>query len=310
MQSQKPSPLGGCTHNAILLIIAMGIIAAMAVAASAQVLLISPQPALDPPVTELPKEPSVKKQYTPAEASVIVRCSNGKDVFQCSGTAIDEHTVLTCWHVLREGGALTVNGKPATVIRSDSKSDVALLKTEEALKPIKVAEKPLPAGEPCTAYGYEYDKAGTLYKFPAVVVQLNRYLGFPNQSIRGRDPVKSGRSGGGLFNEAGELVGVCSAADGSEGLYAGHAAIVALLKPSYPVIPDKSPKIDPSKYAAPNYSMPSNGCPGGVCAKPTGKQSLQVQSCPNGQCRTAPAVVKQPSLGKPIVRRGLFFRGR
>jgi hypothetical protein len=50
---------------------------------------------------------------------------------------------------------------------------------------------------------------------------MNRYLGAPNIETSGA-PVQ-GRSGGGLFNDQGELVGVCYAADGQldEGLYCG-----------------------------------------------------------------------------------------
>jgi hypothetical protein len=53
------------------------------------------------------------------------------------------------------------------------------------------------------------------------VTKLNRYLGSANIETAGA-PVQ-GRSGGGLFNRRGELVGVCFAADTEldEGLYCG-----------------------------------------------------------------------------------------
>jgi hypothetical protein len=205
---------------------------------------------------------SVKKVHTPAEASVIVRATKGKEVYQCSGTAIDEHTVLSCWHILREGGTLTVNNLPAKVLRSDSKADVALLTTDAALKPVKVADAPLKAGEPCTAYGYEWNRKG-LFKFPTRITAVNRYSGFANVSIVGRPA--SGRSGGGLFNERGQLVGVCSAADGSEGLYAGHAAVVAIVSPKPASGTSvKPPVITPDTM--PNFGVQSNkNCPSGNC---------------------------------------------
>lgn len=51
------------------------------------------------------------------------------------------------------------------------------------------------------------------------VNEIDKYLGPPNITASGR-PV-DGRSGGGLFNKDGELIGVCSAADPEfdEGLY-------------------------------------------------------------------------------------------
>jgi hypothetical protein len=57
------------------------------------------------------------------------------------------------------------------------------------------------------------------------ITQLDRYQGPANIEAQGA-PVE-GRSGGGLFNAKGELIGVCFAADyqGNEGLYAALDAI-------------------------------------------------------------------------------------
>jgi hypothetical protein len=57
------------------------------------------------------------------------------------------------------------------------------------------------------------------------ITWLDRYQGPPNIETSGA-PVE-GRSGGGLFNEQGQLVGVCFAADyeGNRGLYAGLQSI-------------------------------------------------------------------------------------
>jgi thiol-disulfide isomerase/thioredoxin len=57
------------------------------------------------------------------------------------------------------------------------------------------------------------------------VTWLDRYQGPPNIETSGAPVV--GRSGGGLFNEDGQLVGVCFAADyeGNKGLYAGLQSI-------------------------------------------------------------------------------------
>lgn len=316
----------------------------------AQVLLVSPQPQLAPhdcPCVDCkcvkcecdknakPVE-SVKKSYTPTEASVVVRATKGKEAFQASGTAIDEHTVLTCWHVLREGWPLTVNGKPATVIRSDAKSDLALLATTDQLKPIRVSDKPLKAGDNCHAYGYEAQHKGIIYRWRTKIAALNRYKGFPNQSIIGRP--QSGRSGGGLFNEAGELVGVCSAADGSEGLYAGHAAVLALIaskaieaKPNTPdSIPSKvsgnsslqgtKPAPVSKPFAAKTTPFLLQDCPDGRCPlvpKPstpaTKSVALPQSGCVGGQCFQAPALKASPSERRVVPMsptRGFFFRRR
>jgi Trypsin-like peptidase domain len=57
------------------------------------------------------------------------------------------------------------------------------------------------------------------------ITAVNRFLGKPNYSAAGA-PI-DGRSGGGLFTDDGQLIGVCNAADhaSNEGLYAGLASI-------------------------------------------------------------------------------------
>jgi len=61
------------------------------------------------------------------------------------------------------------------------------------------------------------------------VTKLNRYIGSPNIETAGA-PVQ-GRSGGGLFNSSGELVGICFAADTEldEGLYCGTQSVLERL---------------------------------------------------------------------------------
>jgi S1-C subfamily serine protease len=61
------------------------------------------------------------------------------------------------------------------------------------------------------------------------ITKLNRYLGAPNIEAAGM-PVQ-GRSGGGLFNSNGQLIGVCFAADSEhdEGLYSGTQSVLEQL---------------------------------------------------------------------------------
>jgi S1-C subfamily serine protease len=311
-----------CNMKSILLILWL------ASTASAQwTWAVSPQPTLAPhncPCVDCKCNPcdchakskpvvSVVKRYTPAEASVIVQASKGKEIFQASGTAISDTTVISCWHVLdkRDGWQLTVNNLPAKLLRSDSNSDVALLSVEGQLQPVKVAGAPPKAGEAVTAYGYEWDKQGQLWRFPANIVQVNRYRGFPNISTRGRDPVKSGRSGGGLFNAGGELVGVCSAADGQDGLYCGFDAVQAIIGGGVKkTAPKFQSQADPLKFVSPDL-IPDPKCPDGQCPlikkqSPTPKASPEVKSgavsvSPAGGCSSC----GQRSYSQPV-RRGLF----
>ncbi len=63
----------------------------------------------------------------------------------------------------------------------------------------------------------------------AFITKLNRFLGPSNVEIAGA-PVQ-GRSGGGLFDSRGRLIGVCIAADNDldEGMFVGPEAIYAQL---------------------------------------------------------------------------------
>ena len=60
---------------------------------------------------------------------------------------------------------------------------------------------------------------------PQRITKLDRYQGPPNIEVSGAP--EEGRSGGGLFNLQGQLIGVCYAADyeGNEGLYAALESI-------------------------------------------------------------------------------------
>jgi hypothetical protein len=220
-------------------------------------------------VVESPKPTAAVEQVkstTPAEASVRVVVDHGLLKSRCSGTAIESNKVITCWHAFRDRGSVEVNGKPAKLIRFDAVSDVALIETSEQLPSVPVASKPATKGETVTAYGYDYTRQG-LWKFPSKITALNRYSGFSNQSILGRP--NQGRSGGGLFNESGELIGVCSASDGNEGLYCGLEAVQTIVK-------EPAAKV-----------------------QPTVKESLTVQGdCPDGRC---PLQRKQPTLAPQAI---------
>jgi hypothetical protein len=172
------------------------------------------------------------KSTTPEQASVRVVVDHGLLKSRFSGTAIAPNLVVTCWHGFRDKGSVSVNGKPAKLLRKDEISDVALIEIEPELAKkepfnfLPIAKEPAKKGEQATAYGYEYNRSG-LWKFPTTITAVNRYNNFANYSIAGRP--NKGRSGGGLFNANNELIGVCSASDGDEGLYCGLEAIKNLL---------------------------------------------------------------------------------
>jgi S1-C subfamily serine protease len=168
-----------------------------------------------------------------------------------TGTIIDAREgkalVLTCGHLFRSSGGkgpieLSLftpgpNGAEArttvegTLIDYDLDRDLALVcfapDSAVVVAPVAPADKPMEVGETATSVGCEHGANPTAW--PTRITAIDRYQGPPNIEAA-RAPVE-GRSGGGLFNATGQLVGVCNAADPDrdEGLYASLPSIHAKL---------------------------------------------------------------------------------
>ena len=194
----------------------------------------------DPPSLRGPSEASRTPSGPPSDpqgATVRIRVEEPRHESVGTGTIIDsingEALVLTCGHLFRENqgqSKITVetffNGQiqtyPATLIDFQAKEmDIGLI----AFRPnasIPVARlipknRALTEGQPVFSWGC--DRGAAPSRRDSKITKLNRYLGAANVEVGG-EPVE-GRSGGGLFDENGELIGVCYAADPElkEGLY-------------------------------------------------------------------------------------------
>jgi S1-C subfamily serine protease len=179
------------------------------------------------------------------QASVRVRVTDGR--IQDFGTGSIIHssaglsTVLTCAHlfqgvgrdaivkldVFRDGKTFTY---PATVVGGNHNSDLAILqfKSADAMPTVPVAEAGSVQAKD-RAFSVGCSNGETPSFMTTDVVSVNRYQGPGNLQCT-RDPVR-GRSGGGLFNTQGQLIGVCSAADreSHEGLYMAVKPIQELI---------------------------------------------------------------------------------
>jgi thiol-disulfide isomerase/thioredoxin len=159
-----------------------------------------------------------------------------------SGTIIDarqgEALILTCGHIFRDSegkGAIFVDlfgqGAPQHVagrlLGCDLERDVAIVGI--AVKgPVAVARVAPPnyavhKGDRVVGIGCSNGAEPTVQE--SHVNSLDRFRGPPNIEVAGQ-PVQ-GRSGGGLFNAQGQVIGVCNAADPSddEGMFAAPASI-------------------------------------------------------------------------------------
>jgi S1-C subfamily serine protease len=180
-------------------------------------------------------------------ATVRLRVDEAQSHAYGTGTIIDARSgqalVITCGHLFREsngkgpvtvelfepvpGGVRAAGEVRAQVISYNLERDIALV----GIWPTRpVATAPLAAKGAAIARGDRVVSIGCSNgddptPLATRITQLDRYQGPANIEAQGA-PVE-GRSGGGLFNEKGELIGICFAADyqGNEGLYAALDAI-------------------------------------------------------------------------------------
>ncbi|NOZ39888.1 MAG: thioredoxin fold domain-containing protein [Planctomycetes bacterium] len=194
--------------------------------------------------------PSFHQRLLAATVKITVDDAQGKSVG--TGTIVDarsgEALVLTCGHLFRssEGkGPITVTtfqvgttGATPSVSYSghlidfDLERDLALVSMRptapvQAVSIVGTGVSGLAPNVAVTSVGCNHGQDPTA--IDSHVTSIDRYQGTPNVEVAGA-PVE-GRSGGGLFNSQGQLVGVCYAADpeSNEGLYASLPAIYAKL---------------------------------------------------------------------------------
>lgn len=192
-----------------------------------------------------------RQQNEPSDAALIAASVRLRiedaDGHSCgSGTIVDardgEALVLTCGHIFRDskgkgridvdlfgpGGPRQVQGR---LISYDLTRDVGLVAIRPQ-GPVTAARLAPPdyrvqSGLPVVSVGCNNGQGPTARH--SRVTSLDKFLGPPNIQVAGQ-PVE-GRSGGGLFSSEGYLIGVCNAADPSdgEGLFAAPATIRAEL---------------------------------------------------------------------------------
>ena len=179
-------------------------------------------------------------------ATVRLRVHDGHGYGAGTGTIIDTHgeeaLVLTCGHLFRETQGkgkievdLYVGGEVRTVLGqvvdydADTR-DVALvaIRPNFPVQPVQLVSGQQQVRSGQTAFSFGCDRGDDPSRRDTRITGVNKYnqhLGVSNLEIAGA-PI-DGRSGGGLFDETGRLIGVCNAADYKEdvGIYAGPGSI-------------------------------------------------------------------------------------
>jgi S1-C subfamily serine protease len=182
-----------------------------------------------------------------SKASLIAACvrlkvadSNGNSIG--SGTIIDarhgEALVLTCGHIFRDSdgkgdvfvdlfGAAALQHVSGRLLACDLERDVALVgistRAQFVVAHVAPPSYTVHKGDRVIGVGCSNGAHPTVEE--GRVNSLDRFRGPPNIEVSGQ-PVQ-GRSGGGLFNAQGQVIGVCNAADPTddEGMFAAQESI-------------------------------------------------------------------------------------
>lgn len=201
------------------------------------------------------EKPTDHRALTPAQAiaraaaaTVRIRVDEGNTTAHGTGTVIHVHQsealVLTCGHLFRDmqpgtqisvdlfaGTAGEINVPSQLIDFKAEEEDVGLIAFQLPVQ-IEPAEI-LPNGESPqigqTVFSFGCDHGQNPSRRDTRITNINRYLGAANVEIAGAPAV--GRSGGGLFDLRGRLIGVCNAADANddEGIYAATQVVYAQL---------------------------------------------------------------------------------
>ena len=185
-------------------------------------------------VTELANKLGYKVDYDPVSVNVykpitkVTESVFAIDIFKTNsieygaGVAIGQHEILTCYHVVDGAKSFLIktydsenkllhdeNIMPDNVITTKKAGsafgmiDFAIIKSKKELKPVSITKEPK-IGEKVFIVGNPYRQANTVTEgtFSGYGV-LNGY-----NYMKFTGLVNYGNSGGGLFNENGELIGI------------------------------------------------------------------------------------------------------
>lgn len=221
----------------------------------------------------------------PLHLCVRIRVKDSLGMNFGSGTIIDSREgrtiILTCGHIFRkldERSVIDVDVFTGTkhetfvarLIKHNLEADVGLITipTARPLPAAIVSGQATAATENQHVFSVGCSGGDSPTKRQHRVTSLNRYLGPDN--IECTDVPVQGRSGGGLFDTDGRLVGVCIAADQRDqrGLYAGLKPIHELLDQS------QLAHLHPQAKPRPEANLPVQESPLTAVAQATSSQQL------------------------------------
>lgn len=276
---------------------------------------------LDPEEAIDRADPSSRVIGNPLAASVRLRVQDRRGVNFGSGTIVDSRpgrtVVLSCGHIFRDldpSATIEVDifdgdrvetflGK---VLQYDLEGDVGIvtIPTDGWLPVCAVAIPAQKVAEADQLLSIGCGRGEPPSEMRVQVTRINRYIGPENIECTGV-PVQ-GRSGGGLFDPAGRVVGVCIAADNRDrrGLYAGldpihdlldRCGLTYLYRPADSAIASSGHGKTPA--AARTASAPGERCPESRIAReeaPVARELLAAATQPTTISREAVAASIDP----------------
>jgi len=164
------------------------------------------------------ERPSASKLFKEVERSVYIilaaasadNLRAGEDVSQGSAVAISESLVLTNCHVIEDAKAIVLVSAdthyPATLRATGKVEDSCVLEVGVGLSPISALRryKSLKIGETVYSIGSPVGLSNTLGEGIVSGLRIHEATHYVQTSA----PISSGSSGGGLFDAAGNLVGI------------------------------------------------------------------------------------------------------
>lgn len=179
-------------------------------------------------------------------ATVRLRVFDGRGYGAGTGTIIDtngdEALVLTCGHLFRDGEGKdrievdlfiagevrTVAGQVVDYDAGDRDIGLVAIRPGFAVSPVKVVQEGEKVKVGQTAFSFGCDRGDDPSRRDTRITGVDKYnqnIGMSNLEIDGA-PI-DGRSGGGLFDDRGVLIGVCNAADYKSdlGIYTGPGSV-------------------------------------------------------------------------------------
>ncbi len=133
-----------------------------------------------------------------------------------SGLLIDGGYVLTCWHVVEGGDKISIScqGKDyaTLVVQKDPANDIAILRVTDAPAGVPLRFSDVKLGENVFTLGFPHpDLQGFDVKFTTGSINALTGPGSTPVYYQISAPLQSGNSGGPLFDEQGNLVGMVAA---------------------------------------------------------------------------------------------------